>query len=139
VPVYRPVRGVIDLVLVDARPGDVIGGEAHSEIRQAERQLRWAAEKADALPSATGWPWIDAPAARVSRLLIVRNSAAMRELTRTLPETFRAAYPGRTAEAVASLTGEAAWPGRPAIAWVDVRGTASRLLAGPPRGVAVGR
>ncbi len=58
VPVYRPVRGVIDLVLIEAATREVVGGEAHSEIRRVERQLRWAAEKVDALPSANGWPWM---------------------------------------------------------------------------------
>jgi hypothetical protein len=52
--VYRPTRGVIDLVLTEPRTSEVIGGEAHSEIRAAERQLRHAAEKVDALPSAPG-------------------------------------------------------------------------------------
>lgn len=150
VPVYRPVRGVIDLVLVEPEAHEVVGGEAHSEIRRAERQLRWAAEKVDALPSATGWPWMEggppwagqprtAGGPRVGRLLLLRSTAATRDLVSSAPALFRAAYPGRTADAVACLTGAASlWPGA-AIAWVDVRGSASRLLDGPPRGVPVGR
>jgi len=138
VPVYRPARGVIDVVLVEPRGAEIIGGEAHSEIRRAERQLRWAAEKTDALPSAAGWPWMDA-APRVGRLLVLRSTAATRAVISGAPALFAAAYPGRTAEGIACLTGaEDAWPGA-VIVWVDVRGSASRLLGGPPRGVAVGR
>lgn len=138
VPVYRPVRGVLDLVLVEPHAREVVGGEAHSEIRRAERQLRWAAEKTDALPSATGWPWMTGEP-RVGRLLLLRSTAATRELVSSAPALFRAAYPARTMDAVACLTGAGSpWPGA-AIAWVDVRGSASRLLDGPPRGVPVGR
>ncbi len=134
VPVYRPARGVIDLVLVDATAREIIGGEAHSEIRRAERQIRWAAEKVDALPSAAGWPWM-AERPRMARLLILRSTAANRSLVRSAPSVFAAAYPGRTEEAVHALTtGSGAFP-EAAIVWVDLRGTASRLLAGPPRGV----
>jgi len=138
VPVYRPVRGVIDLVLVEAQAHEVVGGEAHSEIRRAERQLRWAAEKVDALPSATGWPWMeDEP--RVGRMLLLRSTRAMHGLVESAPALFQAAYPAMTADAVACLTGATTpWPGA-AIVWVDVRGSASRLLEGPPRGVPVGQ
>ena len=138
VPVYRPVRGVIDLVLVDAEAGEIVGGEAHSEIRRVERQLRWAAEKVDALPSASGWPWMPGEP-RVSRLLLLRSTRATREVVSSAPALFRAAYPGRSADALAALTGAAAPFPDAAIVWVDLRGTASRLLDGPPRSVAVGR
>lgn len=138
VPVYRPARGVIDVVLVEPDAREIVGGEAHSEIRRAERQLRWAAEKTDALPSASGWPWM-AGEPRVGRLLVLRSTDATRRLVGSAPALFRAAYPGITADAVACLTGATGdWPGA-AIVWVDVRGRASRLLDGPPRGVPVGR
>jgi transcriptional regulator with XRE-family HTH domain len=138
VPVYRPVRGVIDLVLLDPAAKEVVAGEAHSEIRRAERQLRWAAEKADALPSADGWPWTPG-STRTCRLLLLRSTTATRSLVGSAPHVFRAAFPGRTAAAVQSLTtGTAPFPDA-AIVWVDLRGTASRLLDGPPRGIAVGR
>lgn len=75
----------------------------------------------------------------VGRLLLLRSSATTRAVVSATPALFRAAYPGRTADAVDALTGPAGtFPGA-AIAWVDVRGKASRLLDGPPRGVAVGR
>src|SRR5262249_10708924 len=47
--VYRPVRGVIDLVLEDRTRRVAVATEAHSELRRIEQQLRWAAAKADAL------------------------------------------------------------------------------------------
>jgi transcriptional regulator with XRE-family HTH domain len=81
VPVYRTARGVIDLVLAEATAQALVAGEAHSEIRRAERQVRWAAEKVDALPSADGWPWMDSKP-RTSRLLILRSTAATRSMGR---------------------------------------------------------
>ena len=138
VPVYRPVRGVIDLVLTDPVAAEIVAGEAHSEIRRAERQLRWAAEKADALPSATGWPWMTSKP-RVGRLLILRSTRATRDVVRAAPAMLSAAYPGRSSEAVAALVGGDGHLPDGAIIWVDLRGTASRLLEGPPREITVGR
>lgn len=135
VTVWRPVRGVIDVVLQERGTTNLVAGEGQSELQGVERQLRRAAEKADALPSATGWPWADeAVAPPASRLLLLRSTAANRELVRTLPAAFRAAYPARTRDACASLNGEAPWPGA-AILWVDVAGARTRVLHGPPRGV----
>ena len=51
VAVYSPARGVIDLVLVDRLTPTIVAVEVHSAIRRLEQQLRWAVEKADALPS----------------------------------------------------------------------------------------
>lgn len=138
VPVYRPVRGVIDLVLTEPAAGELVGAEAHSEIRRAERQIRWAAEKTDALPSATGWPWMDGTP-HAGRLLLLRETRATREVVRSAPALFRAAYPGRTADAVAAFTGSDLTFPEAAIVWIDLRGTASRILEGPPRGIVVGR
>jgi transcriptional regulator with XRE-family HTH domain len=138
VAVYRPVRGVIDLVLQDRETRDLVAGEAQGELRTVERQLRWAGQKADALPSAAGWPWSDAPAApRTGRLLLLRSSAANHGLVATLPDLFRAAYPAPTEDAVAALqAGDRAWPGA-AIAWVDLDGARSRVLNGVPRAIPV--
>ncbi|HEY4189726.1 MAG TPA: helix-turn-helix transcriptional regulator [Candidatus Limnocylindrales bacterium] len=138
VPVYRPARGVIDLMLSDAEAGQLVSGEVQSEIRRAERQLRWAAEKADALPSADGWPWMDGHP-RTSRLLLLRSTAATRAVVHSSPNLFAAAYPGRAADAVEALQGPSASFPEAAIVWVDLRGTASRVLDGPPRGIVVGR
>lgn len=138
VPVWRPVRGVVDVVLVEASAAVIVSGEAHGEIRRVELQLRRAAEKTDSLASATGWPWMTR-APRVCRLLLLRNCASTREVVVAAAGTFAAAYPGSTEQAVGALTGpDGAFPDG-AIVWVDVRGTASRLMTGPPRGISVGR
>jgi len=131
VPVYRPVHGVIDVVLDDADARLVISGEAHSTLHVVDAQLRWAAQKTDALPSADGWPWgIDRDPGR-SRLLLLRDTAANRALVGTAATVFRAAYPASSAEAHQALTGTAPWPGS-AIVWVHLAGSASRLLHGAP-------
>jgi transcriptional regulator with XRE-family HTH domain len=134
VPVYRPARGVIDVVLQDRATSDIVAGEGHSTLATVERQLRWAGQKADSLPSADGWPWartVEPP--RVSRFLLLRSTRAMHELVGGLPEVFRAAYPADPGEAYASLTGgEAGWPGA-AILWVDIDGAATTILHGLPR------
>jgi hypothetical protein len=134
VAVYRPVRGVIDVVLQDRDTLDLVAGEAHSLLHTVEGQLRWAGQKADALASATGWPWADVgEPPRIGRLLLLRSCAAMHDLVRTAPHTFAAAYPGDTEQAVAALTGPGGrWP-EAAIGWVSVDGKDTRLLTGPPR------
>ena len=136
VAVYQPVRGVIDVVLQDRASGDIVAAEAHSALHAVERQLRWAGQKADALPSARGWPWSDRPEPpRIGHLLILRSSRAMRDLVATVPRTFATAYPARTSAATDALTsGSAPWPGD-AIVWIQVDGAATRLMDGPPRGI----
>ncbi len=139
VAVYRPVRGVIDIVLQDRETWELVAGEGHSQLRAVEQQLRWAGQKADALESAKGFPWT--PAAfepRVGRLLLLRSCAANHELLASLPETFRTAYPDSTEVAVAALrTGDRPWPGS-AIVWVDVDGAATRVLGSTPRAARIG-
>ena len=134
VAVYRPVRGVIDVVLQDRETLDLVAGEGHSRLHAVEGQLRRAGEKADALPSARGWPWAnthDIPC--IGRLLLLRSCAAMHELVRTLPATFAAAYPGDPSRAVAALTGpDERWPGA-ATVWVAIDGMSTHLLEGVPR------
>ena len=49
VPVYRPSRGVIDLV-VGRREPLVIASEFNSELRRLEQQVRWHREKEESLP-----------------------------------------------------------------------------------------
>lgn len=132
-PVYRPVRGVIDVVLEDREGPDTIASELQSQLRRVEQQIRWCTQKTDALailPEQAG--------RRTSRLLVLRNTAAMREVVRAATETMRAAYPSRTADAIASLTGAAPWPG-PSVVWMTVERGRATLLDGVPRGVAVGR
>jgi hypothetical protein len=52
---------------------------------------------------------------------------------------FAAAYPSRTASAFDALVNGNGMVPDGAILWVDLRGSASRLLDGPPRGIDVGR
>lgn len=140
VPVYRPARGVIDVVLSDPRVPIVVASEFQSELRRLEQQIRWHREKEASLPSADIWPFIspDEPPTS-SRLLVLRSTRAMRELAVTFEATLRAAYPGRAADALEALTtASGPWPGA-AILWVAVDGGRGRLLEGPPRGVRLGR
>lgn len=136
VPVYRPVRGVIDVVLQDRAFNDVVAGEGHSLLVNVEHQLRWAGEKAESLPSARGWSFADLDdTPRIGRLLILRSSRAMHDLARTLPETFKAAYPADPAVAYAALTtADVRWPGH-ALLWAVLDGADTRLIDGRPRGL----
>lgn len=131
--VVGPGRGLIDLVLADRLTPAVIAVEAQSEIRRLEQQLRWAAEKADALADRYN------PRRPVSRLLVLRSTTATRELARRYAASFAAAYPAKTVDVLAALTSStAAWPG-PGIVWVRLDNGQATLLSGPPRGVALGR
>ena len=69
---------------------------------------------------------------------MLRSTRDLRELARTFEATLAAAYPARTADAVAALTSDAPWPG-PVVAWMRVDGADVSLLGGPPRGVGLGR
>ena len=133
VPVYRPVRGVIDVVLEDRGGADTVATELHSRLQRVEQQLRWSVQKADAL---AGRP--DMAQRRVGRLLVVRNTAAMRDLVRAAPGTFAAAYPAPVADVMDALAGTAPWPG-PGLLWADVARGVARVLRAPPRGIGVGR
>lgn len=140
VAVHRPVRGVIDVVLQDRSTLDLVAGEGHSRLHTVEGQLRWAGAKADALPSAKGWPWADTlELPEIGRLLLLRSCSETHDLVRSLPSTFAAAYPGDTEQAVAALTGATTrWPGA-AVVWVAIDGKDTRLLKGRPRQIAAGR
>lgn len=140
VAVHRPVRGVIDMVLADPGLPQVLAGEHHSDLRSVEHQVRWAGQKADALPSAREWPFGSRDAdPEVVRLLVLRTTERHRRLVRDLHATFAAAYPTPVAEARAVLAAPAgAMPG-PALLWVTIQGAETRLLDGPPRDVPVGR
>ena len=139
VPVFRPARGVIDIVLSDRTP-TIVAGELQSEMRRLEQQIRWHREKEASLPSAELWRFIAAdrePA--TSRLLVLRSTSTMRDLATTYEATLHAAYAARAADILAALqTAAAPWPG-PGIIWVRVDGGVGRLMDGPPRGVGLGR
>jgi hypothetical protein len=140
VPVWRPVRGVVDAVV--SRPGEVVVAiEVHSELRRLEQQVRWAHDKADALPSAEAWSMLlaGAPTVPVSRMLVLRSTRANRDLANAFESTFRAAYPAKAADAVRALRDAAAtWPG-PALVWAETTAAGARILDRPPRSVRVGR
>jgi transcriptional regulator with XRE-family HTH domain len=138
VPVYRPVRGVIDLVLHDRAENVVVATEIQSQMRRLEQQLRWSNEKADALPSADFWRFTD-PAPRIERLLILRSTRVNRELASRFSQTLDSAYPTPASAAYEALTTpDRSWPGD-ALIWATVNGDTARILDRPPRGVVIGR
>jgi len=137
VPVYRPVRGVIDLVIARPVSGRVVSIEAHSDLRRLEQQLRWAAEKSDALPSAALWPRLTAGDRRIatSRILLLRSTRRTRGLAREFASTLAAAFPADPAEVLNALRDPSQpWPGN-GIVWASVDGQQASILPGAPRGV----
>lgn len=136
VPVSRPARGVIDVVL--ERPAErlLVATEAYSELRRLEQQIRWSADKAASLGSADLVR--GGPEPTISRLLVLRSTAATRDLARQFEATLRAAYPAASSSLLAALREGARWPG-PGIVWIRIAGDLVELLDGPPRGVPLGR
>jgi transcriptional regulator with XRE-family HTH domain len=138
VPVYRPARGVIDIVLHDPAAGQIVAVEVHSEIRRLEQLLRWANEKREALPSAEIWQFAAVGGRpRLSSLLVLRSTLSTRALVGQHAATFAAAYPAQAATVWANLTGTAAWPGGGLI-WASVRDGRATILDRPPRGWRLG-
>lgn len=136
--VYRPVRGVIDLVLEDSANGTMVACEAQSELRRLEQQLRWSRAKADALAAARESDEEGSPARPVGRLLLVRSTMRTRATVAQYANVVSAAYPARASDAHAALTGETAWPGD-ALLWCRVEAGRATVLDRPPRGIRVGR
>ena len=128
VPVYRPVRGVIDLVLHDPTAPVVVAVEIQSELRRLEQLIRWSNQKRDALPSADIWSFATAGANAppVSALLVVRSTRATRAVVRDHPELLRSIYPGHPREVRAALTTDTPWPGS-GLLWATVEGGRARL------------
>jgi transcriptional regulator with XRE-family HTH domain len=126
VRVPGPTRGVADLVLTDKAAPLTVIGEAQSEFRNIEQQLRWLGEKAAAFEGPR------------SKLLIVRSTESTREVARRYAATLAAAYPACTADVVAALTTTDPWPGD-GIVWMRLERGVAELLRHPPRGVPVGR
>ncbi len=137
VPVLRPSRGVIDLVLRD--PLTIVATEVYSDLRRLEQQVRWSAEKADGLRVRLDeLERIGAPH-QVSRLLVLRSTVATRSLAMEYRETLAAAYPARSAAIHAALTmQDVAWPG-PGILWIHLHGKTATVMRHPPPGVTLGR
>ena len=131
VVVPGPRRGVADITLSHATDPLLVVGEAQSEFRRIEQQMRWIAEKVKAFK--------DADEGRtVSRLLVVRSTEATRAVVREYAATFAAAYPARSADLFDSLTAGHQWPGD-GIVWMRMERGSARLLRHPPRRVPVGR
>lgn len=138
VRVTRPVRGSIDLTFDEPDPPTIIATEVQSRLDRLEQFLRWTADKAAALPSADIWPMFD-ESPTVHRLLVLRSTAATREVARTFERTLAVTYPASTAAAYRALTErDAPWPGS-AILWADVRAGTATVMPRPPRGVTLGR
>jgi transcriptional regulator with XRE-family HTH domain len=142
VAVIGTVNGVVDCVLGHPVRPLRIAVEVQSEIRRAEAVLRRAADKAaglERLPLGTTLRATGMSGGEVSRLLVLRSTVASRATVRDLAETFGAAYPARTADAVAALRDPTVpWPG-PAIIWVHLRGRRATVMERAPRGVLLGR
>jgi hypothetical protein len=139
VPVATPARGVIDLVLTDRTDAVTVAGEAQSELRRLEQQIRWSAEKAEGL--ATRLSAIDQGQSPVpvSRLLVLRSTVSTREIARHYGATLAAAYPARTRDVVLALTTPTApWPGS-GIIWIHLDGAKRSLMPYPPPRVQLGR
>jgi hypothetical protein len=138
VPVYRPARGFIDLVLDRAHPAVVVATEVQTRLDRLEQTIRWSQEKARSLPSADLWRTIEGDAT-IHRLFVLRSTATMRDIARRFELTLRSSYPARSIDVHAALTNpNLPWPGD-GILWADVRGDVVRVLDRPPRGIDVGR
>lgn len=137
VPVTRPARGYIDVVLADQADPLYVATEVSSEVRRLEQHLRWAQDKASSLPSAALWSGAP-PGAEVSRLLVLRSTRNTRDLAQRFPATLGAVYPARASDVFAAVCGDGEWPG-PGVLWARVEGEMVTLLDRPPRGVAFGR
>ena len=138
VPILRPSRGVIDVVLADAQASTTIAGEVQSELRRLEQQIRWSTEKAEGL---AGHLAETDPTAQhsVSRLLVLRSTEATREIARRYEKTLATAFPAVSHDVVLALTASSApWPGS-GIVWMNLHGRSATLMAHPPRGISLGR
>jgi len=138
VPVYRPARGVIDIVIHDQTAAVVIAAEVQSALRRLEQQIRWSHEKAQSLPSADFWRFVD-EAPRVDQLLVLRSTRANRQLAARFSATLAVAFAADPLQAYQALTTPTVdWPGS-ALLWASVDGDAARILERPPRSVSFGR
>ena len=90
-------RGVADIVLRHRRRPLLVIGEAQSQIRRLEQQLRWISEKAEAFRAAD-------PRQEVVKLLLLRSTAATRGIVNQFGGTLSTAYPARAIELFDALT-----------------------------------
>lgn len=115
----------------------VVATEVETRLDRLEQELRWAADKAAALPSSEMWAHLEGEPA-ISRLLVLRSTSATRDLARQFEATLAAAYPAPSRDVFDAIVDGVAWPG-PGILWANVDADATRILAYPPRGVRLGR
>ena len=136
--VATPVRGVVDLTLIDRLAALAVASEFQSEFRRLELQIRRNSDKADGLAARLA----EEPGTHsmtVSRLLVVRSTTNTREVARHYEATLAAAYPAKVHDVLSALTtASAPWPG-PGLVWMRLEGGTAQLLDGPPRGVRLGR
>lgn len=137
VGVSRPVRGFVDVVLRHRHLPLVVATEVETRLDRLEQELRWAADKAAALPSSEMWTHLEGDPA-ISRLLVLRSTSATRDLAREFEATLAAAYPATARDVFAAVVDGAPWPG-PGILWANVEASATNILPVPPRGVRLGR
>lgn len=139
VPISRPSRGVIDLVLTDRHRAISVAAEAQSQIRRLEEQIRWAGEKADGLRERLVGDGARGADHGVSKLLILRSTVATREIARRFAATLAAAYPARAEDIARALTSAShPWPGS-GVLWMRVERSEATVMRFPPRGVSLGR
>lgn len=143
VPVRKPARGWIDLVVHDARAGCLVAIEIESALPRIEQQVRWAAEKEASLPS---WDGISrlGPVTTTSRALFLRSTQATRAIAAEFAGQLGLAYPAHPEDGITALFEDAAWPG-PCLIRVEVAHDGVRFLQGrrrvgdAPRAAEVGR
>ena len=116
----------------------MVATEVQSELRRLEQQLRWSHEKAESLPSADFWRFLEHEP-KIDQLLVLRSTRANRQLAAQFSETLAVAFPANPIDAHRALTTpDASWPGS-AILWASVEGDMARILERPPRPVAPAR
>ncbi|MEO5704923.1 MAG: helix-turn-helix transcriptional regulator [Candidatus Limnocylindrales bacterium] len=129
--VRQPVRGAIDLALFEPRERLIVATEIQSELRRIEQVVRWSREKADALPSWSGWSAAGDPRSGeppvISQLLVVRATRATRRVAAEFARQLSVAFPAHPHDALAALTGTAAWPGS-AMVWAEIGKSGVRFL-----------
>lgn len=138
VPVHRPARGFIDIVFDEPTQAVAVATEVQSRIDRLEQQIRWAQDKSQSLPSSDMWRFLEGDRT-TSQLLVLRSTAATREIARRFHATLEAAYPAKACDVFRSLTVPSTPRPGSGILWADVHGDRVRVLERPPRGVSLGR
>lgn len=127
--VRKPARGSIDAVLHDPAASLALAAEIESGLHRIEQLLRWTQDKADSLPSWSGWAGLGTPPPTVSRMLIVRRTRATRDAARSVVRLLHAAYPAPAVLALEALRGTGPWPG-PTLIWAVIEANGIRLVEG---------